>query len=55
MENLREQREASGLTQAKLAELCGVSLTTVRMWEYGMPPKPENKDRLEKVLKGERQ
>ncbi len=51
MEGLRQRRQQAGLTQMKLAQECMVSLTTVRMWEYGMPPTPENEARLEEVLK----
>jgi len=51
MEDLKEKRIAAGLTQLQLAQACGVSLTTVRMWEYGMPPSPENLKKLEEVLR----
>ncbi|MDD2998985.1 MAG: helix-turn-helix transcriptional regulator, partial [Candidatus Riflebacteria bacterium] len=33
MQNLKELREAAGLTQMQLAAKCGVSLSTVRLWE----------------------
>ena len=51
MENIKQLRENKGYTQMDLAVKVGVSLTSVRMWEKGVStPKPENKDKLEKVL-----
>ena len=51
MENIKQLREDKGYTQMDLAVKVGVSLTSVRMWEKGVStPKPENKDKLEKVL-----
>jgi transcriptional regulator with XRE-family HTH domain len=48
--NLKEQRKLLGFTQQSLATACGVSMATVRMWEYGMPPTEENRKKLEEVL-----
>ena len=51
MENIKQLRENKGYTQMDLAVKVGVSLTSVRMWEKGVStPKPENKEKLEKVL-----
>jgi transcriptional regulator with XRE-family HTH domain len=49
--NLKALRIAKGLTQVQVAAAVGVSLTTYRMWEYGMPPTEENRKKLEEVLK----
>lgn len=35
MTTIREQRERLGLTQAELAEKCGVVKSAVSMWETG--------------------
>jgi transcriptional regulator with XRE-family HTH domain len=48
---LKEQRESIGKTQIDMAMLCGVSLSTYRLWEYGLPPSDENRKKLEEVLK----
>lgn len=51
MENLKEKRKKKGLSQMKLAAKVGVSLTTIRNWEYGIStPTDENMEKLKKVL-----
>ena len=35
MISIREYREKAGMTQAELAEKCGVVKSTVSMWEVG--------------------
>ena len=51
MKNIKELREEKGYTQMDVAVKVGVSLTSIRMWEKGVTePKPENKDKLKKVL-----
>jgi len=51
MQNLKELREAAGLTQMQLAAKCGVSLSTVRLWEGNAgKPTDENRKRLEEAL-----
>ena len=49
--DLRKRRKALGLSQMKLARLVGVSLLTIQTWERGVSePKPENREKLERVL-----
>jgi DNA-binding transcriptional regulator YiaG len=44
-------RNKAGLSQRKLAIAVGVSLVTIQNWESGITtPKPENMERLKKVL-----
>lgn len=51
MQNLKELREAAGLTQMQLAAKCGVSLSTVRLWEGNAgKPSDENYQKLLKAL-----
>ena len=47
---LKERRLARGLTQVQAAILCGVAASTYRLWEYGVPPNEENKQKLEEAL-----
>lgn len=54
LDNLKNLRLEAGLSQMRLAAKVGVSLETVRRWEYGLnDPKPENKNKLKKVLENE--
>ena len=49
--DLRKRRKALGLSQMELARLVGVSLLTIQTWERGVSePKPENREKLERVL-----
>ena len=51
MKNLREARLKAGLTQMELARKVGVSITTIRGWEYGgWNPDQQNKEKLYKIL-----
>lgn len=51
MEELRKKREEKSLTQTEVAVAVGVSLTAYQLWERGVAsPKPENMDKLKKVL-----
>jgi len=53
-EKITELREKRGLTKEALAQMLGVSPNTIRYWEKGISePKPENEQKLEKVLKRE--
>lgn len=47
---LKERREELGLSQVAMAVRCGVSLTSYRLWEYGVSPSDENRKKLEEVL-----
>jgi len=49
--DLKRFRKEHGLTQQEMAKACNVSLSTYRMWEYGMPQNYENRKKLEEVLK----
>lgn len=50
--NVKNRRKKLGLTQMQLAEACGVSLATVRLWENNVGnPNEENLKRLLEVLK----
>lgn len=51
MKNLKEIRTKKGFTQLDLAAAVGVSLTTIRNWEYGAStPNEENEKKLMEVL-----
>lgn len=41
LNNIREARLSSGLTQKQAAEKCGVPLRTFQDWEYGKRKPPE--------------
>ena len=50
-EHIREMRKKNGLSQAKLAELAGVSMMTVQRWEQGKrSPRAEDLSRLASAL-----
>lgn len=50
---LKELRLKKEMTQTDVAKEVGVSLTTYRMWELEVAvPKPENMEKLKKVLGG---
>ena len=52
--DIKEVRKGLGLTQYELATKCGVSLNTIRNWEYGVTtPNEDNMKKLKKVLKVE--
>lgn len=49
--NLRERRQALGLTQSDLAIKIGVSLVSIQLWERGVTtPKESNLRALETYL-----
>lgn len=48
--HIRRRRQANGLSQAALAEVLGVSKTTIYYWETGRVP--ANWDKLEAVFPG---
>ena len=51
--DIKKLRKKQGLSQMKLAAKVGVSLTTVRNWEYGTSdPKEENEEKLKEILEG---
>ena len=51
MKALKERRIEKGLTQVQAALKVGVSLSTYRMWEFGVTtPNEENKKKFEKVF-----
>ena len=51
MKTLKRLREEAMLTQAGLAEACGVSKQTVWEWEHGYArPHPENLKKLVSIL-----
>lgn len=51
IENLKELRKKSGLTQMQLAAKLGVSMMTVRIWESGAgKPNEENFKKLVKYF-----
>ena len=50
--NIRQLRKSLKLTQSELAVKCGVSLTTIQLWERGVSqPKEENLIKLRQALK----
>lgn len=49
--DLKKHRQKLGISQQKMSNLVGVSICSYRNWEYGAPPTPENKKKLEEVLK----
>lgn len=50
--DLRKRRKELGLTQADVARLCEVSLTTYLVWERRVgSPNEENKKKLVKALR----
>ncbi len=52
MNNLKERRNALGITQIELAEKVGVSMMTIQLWERGaLNPRKENEERLEFVMR----
>ena len=51
--DVRELRKEKGFSQMELAAKVGVSLTTIRNWEYQVStPNEENMQQLKQVLKG---
>ncbi len=51
--DIKKLRKEKGLSQMKLAAKVGVSLTTVRNWEYkASDPNEENRKKLKEVLEG---
>ena len=49
--DIRKLRKELGLTQSDLAIKCGVSLTTIQLWERGVStPSEENLEKLKKAL-----
>jgi len=52
--DIKTRRKELGLSQYELAVEVEVSEVTIRKWEQGVTtPKPENKKKLEEVLKDE--
>ena len=49
-ENIRITRSSIGMTQEKLANLCGVHVQSVRNWEKGSVPRPEMLARIADAL-----
>ena len=50
--DIRKLRNELKITQSELAVKCGVSLTTIQLWERGVStPKEENLIKLKEVLK----
>jgi len=48
---IKELRKEKGFSQMELAAKVGVSLTTIRNWEYGASsPNEQNMKKLKKVL-----
>ena len=48
---LRDQRRAAGLSQQRLAELAGCSVSAVRLFERGYQPEPSAvRERVEAIL-----
>ena len=49
--NLKEVRRSLGVSQIKLANLVGVTMLTIRLWENGAgTPNEVNRAKLEEVL-----
>ena len=49
--DIKALREKHGMTQIQLAAKLGVSLSTVRLWEYGAgKPNRENWNKLEEIF-----
>jgi transcriptional regulator with XRE-family HTH domain len=48
--DLKDARQAAGLSQERLAQLAGCSTSTVRLAERGWQPSPEMSARLAKAL-----
>lgn len=50
--NIQQKRKDAGLTQYKVASYCGISLQTLRSWEYGTTKsiKPEHYKKLSEIL-----
>ena len=49
--DIKALREKHGMTQIQLAAKLGVSLSTVRLWEYNAgKPNRENWDKLEEIF-----
>jgi transcriptional regulator with XRE-family HTH domain len=52
--NIKKLRKEKNMTQIELAAKVGVSLTTIRNWEYGAStPNEENMKKLEEILENE--
>ena len=50
--NVKELRAKLGLSQQEFATVLGLSLTTVRLWEYGtVRPSRLAREKLQKFLK----
>jgi len=50
--NIRKLRTGLKMTQSELAKKCGVSLTTIQLWEREVSqPKTENLIKLKETLK----
>ena len=50
--NIKQLRSSLGMTQIDVAVKCGVSLSSLRMWEKGVTkPNEENLIKLKEVLK----
>lgn len=51
--DLRQKREALKLSQARLAQMLGVHVSTLKLWEYGAgKPNEENLAKLMAILEG---
>lgn len=52
--NIKKLRKEKGMTQVDLALKVGVSVNTIRNWEYKVSePTPENEKKLREVLEEE--
>jgi transcriptional regulator with XRE-family HTH domain len=49
-EIFRQRRIDLGLTQENLARLAGISTSSLRLVERGLPPSPNVADRLDRAL-----
>ena len=52
IKTLKEKRIELGITQMEAAKRIGVSLSSYRMWEFGVTsPNEENQKKLDEMLK----
>ena len=51
--DVKKLREQKKMTQIDLAVKLGVSPSTIRTWERGYKPSPENMAKLKEIFKGD--